>query len=249
MKLRTPALAIYLMAGDGLPEAAAAAVEAGATAIEVGIPFSDPLADGPTIQRAAEAALAAGMTPPRCLEAIAATHERLGGEVPLIPMTYAAIVERYGIPRFCADAASAGATGLIVADVPPDDNDELAGRKRAQRHRPRAARRADERGRAPRPRLPRAATASSTWSRRSARPALATSSTSSACAVFSLACARTRGRCRCCAASASSRPGHVRDLRAAGADGVIVGSAAISALEAGGVAGLRELVSSLAGAL
>ncbi len=52
MNLRTPALAIYLMAGEELPEAAAAAAAAGATAIEVGIPFSDPLADGPTIQRA-----------------------------------------------------------------------------------------------------------------------------------------------------------------------------------------------------
>src|SRR3954452_16168590 len=113
------------MAGDGLPEAAAAAAEAGATAIEVGIPFSDPLADGPTIQRAAEAALAAGMTPPRCLEVLAATRARLGGEIPLIPMTYAAIVERYGIARFCADAAGAGATGLIVADIPPDDGEDL----------------------------------------------------------------------------------------------------------------------------
>ena len=65
------------------------------------------------------------MTPPRCLEALAATRARLGDEVPLIPMTYAAIVERYGVARFCADAASAGATGLIVADVPPDDGDEL----------------------------------------------------------------------------------------------------------------------------
>ena len=127
MNLRTPALAIYLMAGDGLPDAAAAAVEAGATAIEVGIPFSDPLADGPTIQRAAQAALAAGMTPPRCLEVLAATRARLGGDVPLIPMTYAAIVERYGVARFCGDAAAAGASGLIVADVPPDDGDELAG--------------------------------------------------------------------------------------------------------------------------
>ena len=58
MRIGTPALAVYLMAGDGLPEQAVAAVEAGATVIEVGIPYSDPLADGPVIQRAAEAALA-----------------------------------------------------------------------------------------------------------------------------------------------------------------------------------------------
>src|SRR3954467_8557991 len=113
------------MAGDGLPEAAAAGVEAGATAIEVGIPFSDPLADGPTIQQAAEAALAAGMTPPRCLEVLAATLPPIGGELPLSPMTAGAVVERYGIPRFCADAASAGATGLIVADVQTDDVGEI----------------------------------------------------------------------------------------------------------------------------
>ena len=73
-------------------------------------PVPDPLADGPTIQRAGQRALDAGMTPPRCLEILAATRERLGPDVPLMPMTYVAIVERYGVERFCADAAAAGAT-------------------------------------------------------------------------------------------------------------------------------------------
>ncbi len=248
MKLRTPALAIYLMAGDGLPDAAAAAVAAGATAIEVGIPFSDPLADGPTIQRAAEAALAAGMTPPRCLEALAATRERLGGEVPLIPMTYAAIVERYGIARFCADAAEAGATGLIVADVPPDDGDELQAAS--------AANGID---------LVQLISLTSA----DARLALACRTSRGFIYVVSaigttgareeLDVERLRGLLARVRAHAGelpllcgfgvSRASQVRALRAAGADGVIVGSAAIAALESGGVAALGELVGSLAGGL
>jgi tryptophan synthase alpha chain len=248
VKLRTPALAIYLMAGDGLPDQAAAAVEAGATAIEVGIPFSDPLADGPTIQRAAQAALAAGMTPPRCLEVLAATRERIGDEVPLIPMTYAAIVERYGVARFCADAATAGATGLIVADVPPDDGAELQAES--------------ERNGIDLVQLVALTSAD-------ARLAVASAASRGFIYVVSaigttgardeLDVERLRGllaRVRTHAGTLPllcgfgvSRPGQVRDLRAAGADGVIVGSAAIAALEAGGVAGLGELVGSLAGAL
>jgi tryptophan synthase alpha chain len=248
VKLRTPALAIYLMAGDGLPEQATAAVEAGATAIEVGIPFSDPLADGPTIQRAAEAALAAGMTPPRCLEALAATRARLGGDVPLIPMTYAAIVERYGIARFCADAAGSGATGLIVADVPPDDNDELSAES-ARNHvdlvQLVALTSADAR-------LALAARASRGFIY--VVSVIGTTGARDELDVERLRdlLARVRahaGDLPLLCGFGVSRPGHVRDLRAAGADGVIVGSAAIAALESGGTEALRELVSSLAGAL
>jgi tryptophan synthase alpha chain len=247
VNLRTPALSIYLMAGEDLPEQAASAVEAGATAIEVGIPFSDPLADGPTIQRASQAALAAGMTPPRCLQAIAATRTRLGGEVPLIPMTYAAIVERYGVARFCAEAASAGASGLIVADVPPDDGAELqaeSARNGIDLVQLVALTSADGR-------LALACRASRGF-------VYVVSAIGTTGAREELDVERLRGllgRVRVHAGALPllcgfgvSRPEHVRDLQAAGADGVIVGSAAIAALERGGVAGLGELVSSLAAA-
>jgi tryptophan synthase alpha chain len=127
MRIETPALAIYLMAGDALPALASAAVRGGATVVEVGIPFSDPLADGPTIQAAGQAALDAGMTPRRCLDVLAETRAALGPEIPLVLMTYAAIVERYGVERFCADAGEAGATGLIVVDIPPEEAEEVAG--------------------------------------------------------------------------------------------------------------------------
>jgi tryptophan synthase alpha chain len=126
VKITSPALAIYLMAGDNLPHLASAAIRGGATIIEVGIPYSDPLADGPTIQAAGQTALDAGMTPRRCLDALAATRAAIGPEIPLVPMTYAAIVERYGVERFCRDAGEAGATGLIVADIPPEEAEELA---------------------------------------------------------------------------------------------------------------------------
>ena len=116
-------LAVYLMCGPETPELAEAAVEGGADLVELGFPFSDPLADGPVIRKAAERALAQGMRTGACLECLAATRERV--DVPLVPMTYAALLEAYGYERFAADAEAAGATSLIVADLPADERPDL----------------------------------------------------------------------------------------------------------------------------
>jgi tryptophan synthase alpha chain len=117
------ALVIYLMAGRQTPELAEAAAEGGAAIIELGFPFSDPLADGPVIRLAAERALADGMRTEACLECLARTRERV--DVPLVPMTYAALLEAYGYERFETEARAAGATSLIVADLPVDERPEL----------------------------------------------------------------------------------------------------------------------------
>jgi tryptophan synthase alpha chain len=109
-------LSIYLMAGKKTPELAAAAVAGGADLLELGFPFSDPLADGPVIRLAGERALAEGMRTQACLDCLAETRAKV--DVPLIPMTYASILEAWGYERFRDDAASAGATSLIVADLP-----------------------------------------------------------------------------------------------------------------------------------
>ena len=116
-------LVIYLMAMPDTPVLAQAAVEAGADVIELGFPFSDPLADGPVIRRAGERSLAAGMRTGRCLEVLAETRARV--DVPLIPMTYASIFDAYGWERLEADARSAGATSFIVPDLPTDVRPEL----------------------------------------------------------------------------------------------------------------------------
>ena len=111
------------MAGPETPELAAAAVAGGADIVELGFPFSDPLADGPTIRLAAERALAQGMRTAACLDCLRRTRERV--DVPLVPMTYAALLETYGWERFAGDAELAGATSLIVADLPVDLRPEL----------------------------------------------------------------------------------------------------------------------------
>ena len=116
-------LVIYLMAGAETPELAEAAVDGGADLIDLGFPFSDPLADGPVIRQAAERALANGMRTAECLDCLARTRERV--DVPLIPMTYAALLEAYGYERFAADAEAAGASSLIVADLPVDERPDL----------------------------------------------------------------------------------------------------------------------------
>jgi tryptophan synthase alpha chain len=125
------ALIGYLPAGfpsvDGSIAAMTAMVAAGCDAIEVGLPYSDPTMDGPTIQQAADAALGAGTTTLdvlRAVEAVAAT-----GAAALV-MTYWNPVERYGVGRFVRDVKAAGGAGVITPDLIPDEADEWLGAAR-----------------------------------------------------------------------------------------------------------------------
>jgi tryptophan synthase alpha chain len=97
----------------------------GAAALELGVPFSDPLADGPVIQRAGQAALAGGTTLSTCLE-IAAEIGREGG-APLVLMTYVNPVLAYDPRRFAADAGQVGVAGVIVPDLPVEESEPVAG--------------------------------------------------------------------------------------------------------------------------
>jgi tryptophan synthase alpha chain len=117
-------LVIYLMAEPETPELAAAAVAGGADIVEFGFPFSDPLADGPVIRRAGERALARGMRTRACLECLARTRELLP-DTPIVPMTYASLFEAYGWDRLETEVRAAGASGLIVVDLPVDERPDL----------------------------------------------------------------------------------------------------------------------------
>jgi tryptophan synthase alpha chain len=96
----------------------------GADVIEVGFSFSDPLADGPVIQRATQVALEQGITIPKSLAAVKELRKR-GVDIPLILMGYYNPLLAYGLTRFVADAAAAGADGFIVPDLPPEESDEF----------------------------------------------------------------------------------------------------------------------------
>jgi tryptophan synthase alpha chain len=116
-------LVVYLMAMPETPELARVAVESGADIVELGFPFSDPLADGPVIRRAGERALAAGMRTGRCLDVLAQTRTLV--DVPVVVMTYASIFDAYGWEKLERDAREAGATSFIVVDLPSDVRPEL----------------------------------------------------------------------------------------------------------------------------
>src|SRR5215467_14522011 len=121
------ALVAYVMAGDpSLAETQRLVVEAerrGADLIELGVPFSDPLADGPVIQRAGARALAAGASVPRVLETVAALRAEV--DVPLVLMTYYNPVLAFGLKAFARTAAEAGADGVIVPDLPHEESEPL----------------------------------------------------------------------------------------------------------------------------
>lgn len=121
------ALVPFLTAGD--PDLGAtlgllrAAARAGADLIELGMPFSDPTADGPVIQRSSARAIARGISVPKILEVVA--EFRRSSEVPVVLFGYYNPIFHYGTDRFAKDACAAGADGLLVVDLPPEEADEL----------------------------------------------------------------------------------------------------------------------------
>jgi tryptophan synthase alpha chain len=108
-----------------------AVAEAGADLLELGMPFSDPLADGPTIQFASQVALEHGTTPPYCLQMVATLRQR-GIIQPIILMGYYNLLLVYGLEPFVDDAISAGVNGLIVPDLPPEEAGKLMSACRAR---------------------------------------------------------------------------------------------------------------------
>src|SRR5258706_7258846 len=120
-------LIAYITAGDPTPERTPALVEAlergGADLIELGVPFSDPIADGPVIQRAGERALRAGTTLAKVLEIARQVRKR--SEIPLLLFTYLNPVLRYGLERLAKDAAAAGIDGCLLTDASVEEAGEF----------------------------------------------------------------------------------------------------------------------------
>ena len=123
------ALIPFVTAGDPYPETTVALMlamaEAGADVIELGVPFSDPMADGPVIQRAGERALKQGIGLTQVL-AYVATFRLANDTTPIVLMGYANPVERYGVERFAVDAKTAGVDGVLIVDYPPEECEAFA---------------------------------------------------------------------------------------------------------------------------
>jgi tryptophan synthase alpha chain len=132
---RRAGLVVYLTAGDPVPaetvDLVVEAAEAGADVIELGVPWSDPSADGPVIQRAMERALAAGATLGRTLEWIADVRRR--SEVPIVLFGYYNPLLARGVERVAREAAQAGVDGVLTVDLPLEEAEELDTPLRAQR--------------------------------------------------------------------------------------------------------------------
>jgi tryptophan synthase alpha chain len=122
------AFVTFVMAGDPDPETSLAIVkavpQAGADVIELGMPFTDPMADGPSIQAAGLRALKAGMTLKKTLALVKSFRES-DGATPIVLMGYYNPIYIYGVDKFLADAKTAGVDGLIIVDLPPEEDTEL----------------------------------------------------------------------------------------------------------------------------
>jgi tryptophan synthase alpha chain len=128
------ALIPYVTAGDPFADATVdimlAMAKAGADVIELGVPFSDPMADGPVIQKAAERALVKGIGMPQVLSMVRG-FRATDHDTPVVLMGYANPIERYGVERFVADARDAGVDGVLVVDYPPEECEAFAQTLRA----------------------------------------------------------------------------------------------------------------------
>ena len=129
-RAKRKALIPYICAGDPIPDATVdvmhALAKGGADVIELGVPFSDPMADGPVIQKASERALANGIGMTQVLDYVR-TFRQDDARTPVVLMGYANPIERYGVPRFIADARAAGVDGVLVVDYPPEEAEAFAG--------------------------------------------------------------------------------------------------------------------------
>jgi tryptophan synthase alpha chain len=125
-KKKEGALIAYICAGDPTPSATkeyvTALVRGGADIIELGLPFSDPTADGPTIKAGIERALNGGMNPDIYFRTVAS----LKMHIPLVVMTYYNIIFKRGLEKFVKDCAASGISGIIAPDLPPEESGELA---------------------------------------------------------------------------------------------------------------------------
>jgi tryptophan synthase alpha chain len=128
------ALIPYICAGDPFAETTTdvmlAMAQAGADVIELGVPFSDPMADGPVIQKASERALAKGIGMAQVLSYVRGFRAK-NDATPLVLMGYANPIERYGVERFVADAKQAGVDGVLVVDYPPEEAESFAAQLKA----------------------------------------------------------------------------------------------------------------------
>lgn len=221
-------------------DAAVALAENGAHVIELGLPYSDPVMDGPVIQRATQVALSGGFRLSHAFDALSVITART--QVPVVLMTYWNPVLQYGVDKFCDDLVAAGGAGVITPDLIPDDAAEwfeASDRTGIDRVFLAAPSSSDERLRMIAQKSRGFVYAASTMGITGARSSV------DAAARDLVARLRTAGAQRVCVGLGVSTPDQVRDINRY-ADGAIVGSALVAALESGGVPELARTVSALA---